>query len=279
MTLKKHLGILASPAVPLILLITGLILIQRSMQRRVEEAINDISSPSRLHDAHGSLALPQVKAPSVMATVWVAVLALLAAVACHSCGFLPDSPFPTITAHKIPVSSICKTVECSPAPSVHHLAASRTTTITISPSAPNGIAIGGGQVTNLTVNNYAPPARRLLLSEEDRKKVVAYLAKTPATLALGVLVGDGEAYRFAEDWEELFTDAGWTIKDGKVANMMLMGGFWDGVQLSYRGPKIQPGEEVSVPDSTPEGRVVFVLNKLKCGIGWEPRTRHASRGD
>jgi hypothetical protein len=76
-------------------------------------------------------------------------------------------------------------------------------------SAPNGIAIGGGTVSNPTVNNFAPPARTL--STQQVQELGAYIRTLPDDLSSLLWIrqiNETESKRFAAQIAELFESAG-----------------------------------------------------------------------
>jgi hypothetical protein len=143
-------------------------------------------------------------------------------------------------------------------------------------SAPNGIAIGGGTVTNPTVNNFAAPQhidRRLAWTGADRENMLELLRERPAKFELSSLVGDGDSGRFAEKLRDFLIDAGWTpIYNGKIQAFTWAGAPWSdaprngSVLISYNGPHV-PASQVLVQVSTdkPEGRLMYVLNSAEIG--------------
>lgn len=75
-------------------------------------------------------------------------------------------------------------------------------------NAPNGIAIGGGIVTNPTVNNYGPPSRRLTADEKNNLK--AAVSGTKARIIIWFFGGD-DTQRLAQDLYDVFQEAGWEM--------------------------------------------------------------------
>src|ERR1700733_3006027 len=108
----------------------------------------------------------------------------------------PKSPTPRTTPHEsAKENSSDKNAGNNQAPTVN---------------APNGIGIIGGTVTNPTVNNYinsAPPPRRL--TDDERESLVSCLKIRTGTFVIGALANNGEAYRYALDFSEVFSAAGW----------------------------------------------------------------------
>ena len=94
-------------------------------------------------------------------------------------------------------------------------------------SAPNGLAIGGGVVTNPTVNNFSPPERVL---REEQISTLSRLVGQQATsspFSISFQVGDDEAFRFARSIATGLAKAGWQL--APPASMMQGGlnhGIW-----------------------------------------------------
>lgn len=122
-------------------------------------------------------------------------------------------------------------------------------------SAPNGIAIGGGTVTNPTVNNFAPPQRHLSSVLIDER--AQCLAQRAGVVAIISISGNAEAYKYAQDWAALFKAAHWTLKDGGIGSFMPAGvGLPTGTRISIKGTwNKTTNQSIYDPDS-PEG--VFV---------------------
>jgi hypothetical protein len=59
-------------------------------------------------------------------------------------------------------------------------------------SAPNGIAIGGGTVSNPTVNNFAPPQRAL--SSDQKTALIECPKNNPGKFTIAAVIGSREAY-------------------------------------------------------------------------------------
>jgi len=68
--------LLANPATPVVLLIVGLILIQRSMQKTLMQSIEEVRV-SDLRDIDGNRVIPQVRAPKLRPTLLVIVAAVV----------------------------------------------------------------------------------------------------------------------------------------------------------------------------------------------------------
>ncbi len=110
-------------------------------------------------------------------------------------------------------------------------------------SAPNGIGIGGGVVTNPTVNNFQPPQRTI--PENEKSQIVQILSTTPGKIEIQFPSNDQEAYSFAQEWSGLLKQANWSV-DRVVGVMRLGSGPQNIVSLSYRGQPVS-GEKITVP--------------------------------
>jgi hypothetical protein len=126
-------------------------------------------------------------------------------------------------------------------------------------SAPNGIAIGGGTVSNPTVNNFVPPARRL--SEEQREILVSCLKTVPGKFTVSAIANSGEAYRYAQDWSEVLSSAGWTNEQPvPVMTMMIAAGMWSGVRFSLPGTWDDATQHASIAVGSPEKKALECVN-------------------
>jgi hypothetical protein len=115
----------------------------------------------------------------------------------------------------------------------------QTSTGTNSPnvSAPNGIAIVGnnGTVTNPTVNNYTAPSPRRL-SDEQRRILVPCLQMKPGAFTVSAIMNNAEAYRYAQDFSEAFTAAGWkNEQQAPVQSVWIVGASWTGIHFKFAG--------------------------------------------
>jgi hypothetical protein len=82
---------------------------------------------------------------------------------------------------------------------------------TVQVNAPNGIAIGGGNVTNPTVNNYAPPQRTMTAAQ--RATFVSVLKQTcPFEVAVRGVPGNAESMEYASQLGAAIQEAGCTLR-------------------------------------------------------------------
>ena len=75
-------------------------------------------------------------------------------------------------------------------------------------NAPNGIAIGGGIVTNPTVNNYGPRSRRLTADERNNLKVAVSGTKDRVIIWF---FGGEDTQAVAQDFYDVLHEAGWEM--------------------------------------------------------------------
>ena len=118
--------------------------------------------------------------------------------------------------------------------------------------APNGIAIAGpATVTNPTVNNFTPLNRRL---SDDRKTTLkSCLAAKIGTYTVSAIADNGEAYRYAQDFSDVFSGAGWKNEQTiPVAIITIGGGMWSGVRISVHGTWDDATKTMSLIDGAPE---------------------------
>jgi hypothetical protein len=129
-------------------------------------------------------------------------------------------------------------------------------------NAPNGIAITGGTVTNPTVNNIntAPPPRRL--TNEQRLLLKDCLKGNAGSFIVGAIANNSEAYRYALDFSEVLSDAGWKNEwPAPTATFMIGGGMWSGVHVSVAGTWDEKMKRASMADGSSEMTLLNCLNQ------------------
>ena len=72
----------------------------------------------------------------------------------------------------------------------------------------------------------------------------------PGEFSIAAIANDREAYRYAQDWREVFLAAGWRAENGDslIQIFTIAGGKWSGMRVSMRGDPQRgelPGEESS----------------------------------
>lgn len=126
---------------------------------------------------------------------------------------------------------------------------------------PGSIGITGGTVTNPTVNNFGPPARRI--RPENRDDVIAILKQKPIKIDIAYVSGD-ETFQFANDMYEALKEAGWRM--GGFNQVVLMTP-WRGVRVDYYesgGNKLPVERLVTVPKDSSAETLIKAL--MKAGI-------------
>jgi len=122
-------------------------------------------------------------------------------------------------------------------------------------NAPNGIAIGGGTVTNPTVNNFVPPSRSL--EGLDRTNLVNALSLTKSKAIVRYPVSDNEASHFAQKISGILKDAGWEVV-GDLP-IPITGDFPPGLRVGFHGELHPDGGAITMDDRTLEGSVIRAL--------------------
>jgi len=138
-------------------------------------------------------------------------------------------------------------------------------------SAQNGIAIVGNQgtVTNPTVNNFAPPHRRL--SDEQKTMLVSCLKSSTGEFTVASLP-DAEVYRYAQDWSEVFSSAGWTNKNSTpVAAMLWNGEKWYGIWFTVHGTWNEAIQRPAVVYGSPEQNAMECVTEANISGSMNPK--------
>src|SRR5216684_4850160 len=145
------------------------------MQQRAAEAIAQ-ASQTLLHDADDKPIVQPVKLPSVGVTILVASCGAVVACLYAVTWIMHYSPTPKLLVQTISVPRICKTADCWPKATAAHSIKRQFI------SAPYGIAVGGGVVSNPTVNNYAPVPRRL--SDPQKSELAECFRRKPGRFSI-----------------------------------------------------------------------------------------------
>jgi hypothetical protein len=96
-------------------------------------------------------------------------------------------------------------------------------------------------------NMHAP--RRL--SNLQKSELAECLRKKPGRFSIGSIANNSEAYRYAQDWREVFISAGWEIehKDIPIQIFLIGGGMWSGMQISVHDASPIQGQMALANDS------------------------------
>lgn len=94
------------------------------------------------------------------------------------------------------------------------------------------------------------------LTDVQKSDISACLSKKPGTFTIAALDGNSEVYRYAQDWRDVFLNAGWKIEhtDIPIQLFMIGGSMWSGMQFSVHDGSLDPNSYALAPD-TPESNV------------------------
>lgn len=100
------------------------------------------------------------------------------------------------------------------------------------------------------LRNLQPPRR---LSDSQKRELADCLRKKPGRFTVMSIANNGEAYRYAGDWREVFLSAGWEIehKDIPIQIFWIGGGMWSGMQMSVHDASPIQGQ-IALEDNSPE---------------------------
>jgi len=175
-SLQQHIPFLAHPIIPLVLLVLGMILIQRSMRKTFSRSVEE-AGRVKLHDDHGKEILPPLKLPSMMPTYIVIFSGVIMACVIALIWILTYSPVVASSPLPAVMVPIEKTKPWNPPASVHP-------SVPINaPYCPNGICPTAPNFGTQTVNNGPPPLElkaSLAMSASDQPGLIkAIITVTP----------------------------------------------------------------------------------------------------
>lgn len=103
-----------------------------------------------------------------------------------------------------------------------------------SQAAPGRAAEKASQSENAEAPNSLPPRR---LSGAAKSALAACLKKSPGKFSIAAIANDREAYRYAQDWRELFLASGWRGENGDslIQLFTIAGGRWTGMRVRMHG--------------------------------------------
>jgi hypothetical protein len=102
-----------------------------------------------------------------------------------------------------------------------------------------------------------PPPRRI--PAERRAEIVATLARKPAKVSIMAISGNSEAYQFAQDWYDVFKEAGWTIHANAIMTFIDAGKPKSGIFIHLHGETLPGQTSVNFPKDSPAGVLVDIL--------------------
>lgn len=111
-----------------------------------------------------------------------------------------------------------------------------------------------GQTRTHDETESQPPRR---LSDMTKNELAACFKKKSGYFSVVSIANNAEAYRYAEDWREVFLSAGWQTerKDLPIENFRIVGGMWHGMRVGVHDDSSIKGETALATD-TPEGTFV-----------------------
>jgi hypothetical protein len=129
--------------------------------------------------------------------------------------------------------------------------------------APNGFAISGGNVSNPTVNNFAPFEPDRHVPEAKHSDLVSRLSQAHGIVEIDAYQGGTKAYRFAEEWRDIFKESRWDMKyDGRIHEFSMGSHPFAGIVVRYHGVKPLAGTIATMPSSGLEMYVVEALSAV-----------------
>jgi hypothetical protein len=116
------------------------------------------------------------------------------------------------------------------------------------------------------LRNVHPPRR---LSDSQKNELATCLKKKPGRFSIGSLQGNSEAYKYAQDWREVFMSAGWVIEhtDIPIQIFMIGGGTWSGMQINVHDASPTQGQ-ITIANDSPEqnlGQCLVGRNDIPTG--------------
>lgn len=115
-----------------------------------------------------------------------------------------------------------------------------------------------GQTATGETRESQPPRR---LSDMTKSELAACLRKEPGRFSIMSIANDDEAYRYAEDWREVFVSAGWQIdrKDIPIQTFRIVGGKWHGMRVRVHDASPTEGQ-TALATGSPEGNFAQCVN-------------------
>lgn len=122
------------------------------------------------------------------------------------------------------------------------------------------VKMGTDTETSIKAIAVGPPPRRI--PPEKRAALIQYLSERPAKIKISAVASDAEAYRFAQDWFEVFKAAKWTIDGDTIPVFLVVGQPQTGVVVTLRGKSVGPNEVFQVPNAEPAAYIAHAMTDL-----------------
>lgn len=249
--LHEHLPpFILSPVTSFVCMCVGLYLLHLSHQKHLKRMTPQPSARA-LVDTSGMELRALEKPRWVLPVVLVFLLALVATPILAIAYSLTDKgpSAPALAIPRPPLFAYFKTPNPTPQRTIPPPAV----------QAPYGIAIGGGNVTNPTVNNNFAPLSRSI-NPRDRLELVRSLSQTKGTGLVVYPVSDNEAANFAQVIYDILSDAGWNMREQAPRPIMPQGKFPSGLRIGFHGEVRRDGEMIDIDDRTLEGKVIAAFS-------------------
>jgi hypothetical protein len=116
-----------------------------------------------------------------------------------------------------------------------------------------------GQAAAEEARESQPPRR---LSDMTKSELAACLKKEPGRFSIMSIADNEEAYRYAEDWREVFASAGWQIdrKDIPIQTFRIVGGMWHGMRVRVHDASSAEGQTALLATGSPEENFAQCVN-------------------
>jgi hypothetical protein len=100
------------------------------------------------------------------------------------------------------------------------------------------------------------------LSDMTKSELAACLKKEPGRFSIMSIADNEEAYRYAEDWREVFASAGWQIdrKDIPIQTFRIVGGMWHGMRVGVHDASSAEGQTALLATGSPEENFAQCVN-------------------
>lgn len=133
-----------------------------------------------------------------------------------------------------------------------------------------GSALSFNQSGGITAGTiYGIPDRRL--SEHQKTNLEACLRANPGQFSVSAASGTAKAYRYAQDWSEVFSAAGWKNENKlPVVNFEVGQGDWSGLRFTVPGTWDEASRKALMKDGSPEKSAVRCLFSIKGLAGGGP---------
>jgi hypothetical protein len=116
-----------------------------------------------------------------------------------------------------------------------------------------------GQIATEDAKELQTPRR---LSDLTKNELAACLKKESGRFSIMSIADNEEAYRYAEDWREVFASAGWQIdrKDIAIQTFRIVGGMWHGMRVRVHDASSAEGQTAPLATGSPEENFAQCVN-------------------